>query len=56
MEPSEENAESLLPLVLRGEAAAAERLVELLYPVVIRIVRNHLPGAWTSKTWRKRSS
>jgi len=43
MEPSEESAEALVSLVLRGESAAAERLVGLLYPVVVRIVCHHLP-------------
>ena len=43
MESSEENAAEWLPRVLRGEPGAAERLVEVLYPVVIRIVRHHLP-------------
>jgi RNA polymerase sigma-70 factor (ECF subfamily) len=43
MESTDENLTLLLPLVSRGEPGAAERLVEALYPVVIRIVRNHLP-------------
>lgn len=37
--------EVLVERSLRGEAAAGQELVERLYPVVIRIVRNHLPKA-----------
>lgn len=33
-----------LVLVRRGDEAAARRLVEQLYPKIIRIVRNHLPA------------
>jgi RNA polymerase sigma-70 factor (ECF subfamily) len=43
MDSSEERAADWWPRALQGEAGAAERLVEILYPVVIRIVRNHLP-------------
>lgn len=32
-----------LALVRKGDEAAARRLVEALYPKVIRIIRNHLP-------------
>ncbi len=37
--------EALLDRARRGDDAAGEALVERLYPVVIRIVRNHLPFA-----------
>ncbi len=36
--------EQELALVRRGDDAAARRLVEALYPKIIRIVRNHLPA------------
>lgn len=45
MDSSEEKAAEWWPRVLRGDTGAAERLVEILHPLVIRIVRNHLPRA-----------
>lgn len=42
-EPAPPPWEQELPLVRQGDDAAARRLVEALYPKVIRIVRNHLP-------------
>lgn len=46
MQPSEDDDwENLLQLTRRGDAQAGQQLVERLYPVVIRIVRNHRPIA-----------
>jgi len=44
MENAPDATGDLLPRVRGGDADAAARLVELLYPAVIRIVRNHLPN------------
>ena len=45
MDSSDENLSDLIPSVIRGESGAAERLVEGLYPMVIRIARHYLPRA-----------
>ncbi len=45
MVPNDENWETLLGSIRNGDEAAGARLVERLYPIVIRIVRNHLPRA-----------
>ncbi|MDB4673822.1 RNA polymerase sigma factor [Verrucomicrobiales bacterium] len=39
----------LVPAVRGGDESAATALVEALYPVVIRIVRSHLPRATTEE-------
>jgi RNA polymerase sigma-70 factor (ECF subfamily) len=44
MEDAPEHAGDLVSRVIAGDAAAASRLVDLLHPVVIRIVRHHLPN------------
>lgn len=44
VEPRESTPGDEIRLVQEGDEAAARRLVERLYPHVIRIIRNHLPN------------
>ena len=45
-----------LAQVRERDEAASRRLVERLYPMVLRIVRAHRPGRWLRKTFARKFS